>query len=151
MVELVDALDSKSSARKGVGVRFSPGPPSLKPTLGRLCCLPKYKDAISFARRSPRCSPALALGGCWAAPALSEGWAAPCAGRNRRVLGCACAFGGLGCAGAGGIGGCWAAPALSEGWAAPAPGESEGAGLRLRCMAICGRSFFFSWLEGVEE
>ena len=27
VVELVDALDSKSSARKGVGVRFSPGPP----------------------------------------------------------------------------------------------------------------------------
>ena len=27
VVELVDALDSKSSARKGVGVRFSPEPP----------------------------------------------------------------------------------------------------------------------------
>ena len=27
MVELVDALDSKSSVRKDVGVRFSPGPP----------------------------------------------------------------------------------------------------------------------------
>jgi hypothetical protein len=27
VVELVDALDSKSSTRKGVGVRFSPGPP----------------------------------------------------------------------------------------------------------------------------
>ena len=30
MVELVDALDSKSSARKGVGVRFSPEPPFVK-------------------------------------------------------------------------------------------------------------------------
>jgi hypothetical protein len=30
VVELVDALDSKSSARKGVGVRFSPEPPSSK-------------------------------------------------------------------------------------------------------------------------
>lgn len=29
MVELVDALDSKSSVRKDVGVRFSPGPPTL--------------------------------------------------------------------------------------------------------------------------
>ena len=28
VVELVDALDSKSSARKGVGVRFSPEPPN---------------------------------------------------------------------------------------------------------------------------
>ncbi len=28
VVELVDALDSKSSVRKDVGVRFSPGPPS---------------------------------------------------------------------------------------------------------------------------
>ncbi len=27
VVELVDALDSKSSVRKDVGVRFSPGPP----------------------------------------------------------------------------------------------------------------------------
>jgi hypothetical protein len=27
-VELVDALDSKSSVRKDVGVRFSPGPPN---------------------------------------------------------------------------------------------------------------------------
>ena len=27
VVELVDALDSKSSIRKNVGVRFSPGPP----------------------------------------------------------------------------------------------------------------------------
>ena len=45
VVELVDALDSKSSIRKGVGVRFSPGPPnpSLPPA--------KYSD-------SPRgCSP----------------------------------------------------------------------------------------------
>jgi hypothetical protein len=31
VVELVDALDSKSSIRKGVGVRFSPGPPNLLP------------------------------------------------------------------------------------------------------------------------
>ncbi len=30
VVELVDALDSKSSARKGVGVRFSPEPPFVK-------------------------------------------------------------------------------------------------------------------------
>ncbi len=29
VVELVDALDSKSSVRKDVGVRFSPGPPKL--------------------------------------------------------------------------------------------------------------------------
>ena len=29
VAELVDALDSKSSSRKGVGVRFSPGAPLL--------------------------------------------------------------------------------------------------------------------------
>ncbi len=49
MAELVDALDSKSSSRKGVGVRFSPGAPFFRQFKPCPCC--GLRSPLIFSNR----------------------------------------------------------------------------------------------------